>query len=106
MRPAFEEGRIDLPYGTPDAIEKVRPYRRQLVNFTEETAAKRRANVRVDLVMAGWFPWQRISSALRNGREPPTMKLGSELSYPTFGGSSAPWNETGYPGGTQYPRGR
>jgi hypothetical protein len=48
-------------------MHRVKRHRRQLVAFTEETNATRSKNVKIDLVMDGWLPWERIEKALRRG---------------------------------------
>lgn len=52
----FDEGRIDLPYGTPEARGKVETYARQLLHFTDDHQRQRRSKFASDLLMASWFP--------------------------------------------------
>ena len=102
MRPAFKDLRIDLPFGTHEAIKKVKPYRRQLVTFTETTAASRKKNVKSDLVMAGWFPWKIIQRKVVGDVGDLTLVEDSKgSSYP--GGATSYPGQTKYPGQTQYP---
>lgn len=104
MRPAFQAGQIDLPYGTLEARTKVKQYRRQLVTFEEASAATRKRNVRVDIVMAGWFPWKKISRTLDGHDRDAQLVLSPGASYPGYGKTTeAPWSATPYRGATPYP---
>lgn len=98
MRPSFEDLTIDIPYGTPEAVGKMQKLRNQLVAFTDESKSQRKRSVPIDLVMAMWFPWDRIQQAMRNhGAERIRVHhqlKGGWLSYPGLDvGSFGDWNE-------------
>ena len=62
MSELFHNGQIDVPWGSPETVEKMAVYRRQLVYFSSVAAAKSRhsrTGYKSDILMASWFPWAR-----------------------------------------------
>ena len=62
MSELFRDGQIDVPWGSPETIEKMALYRRQLIYFSSNAATKSRharTGYKSDILMASWFPWAR-----------------------------------------------
>ncbi len=59
--PAFEDKRINLPYGDDETRGRVEVLINQFVNFTDN-ANNHRTSYKTDLVMAAWFPEPTIQS--------------------------------------------
>jgi len=61
MSELFEKGQIDIPWGSPESIEKMALYRRQLVYFSSTASRSKHARTgyKSDILMASWFPWTR-----------------------------------------------
>ena len=60
MRPAFQEGIINLPYMGFEAQEKVNLYTSQLVYFSSAKNKSKTVGTKTDIVMASWFPMRAI----------------------------------------------
>lgn len=56
MARLFDEGTIDLPYGSSAAKAKIETYTRQLLHFTDDHRRQRNNKMASDLLMASWFP--------------------------------------------------
>lgn len=93
------EGRplIDLPYGDAEAVDKVRVYEQQLLNFEPQAGTQARNRRLFDVGMAGWFPetqirlWSIEMSAViefENGDGYADIRLGDSYR----GGAAAAWN--------------
>lgn len=96
MAPMYHSGRINLPYGTPEARRKTNLLLRQLGNWTTE--GLRRPTRKTDIKMASWFPfptilkWQKETRAL-------ALELHEEASYPGLNTLDDVGWRTNYPGG-------
>ncbi len=98
MAPWYEDGTIDLPYGTAEARKKVNMLLRQLELWTTD-GVKRGKGRKTDIKMASWFPFPDI---VKWGLEDRSVSLqsGYEASYPGINRfQSVPWADTAYPGG-------
>lgn len=78
MVPMFDNGQIDLPYADDEARRKTDMYIAQLLRFTGDT---RQANMKhmSDMVMASWFPKDRIRVARYAEVSRATRREGSEM---------------------------
>jgi hypothetical protein len=103
MAADYHEGRINLPYRTPEAQRKVDALIKELTVFTTE-AKKQRRN-KSDILMAQWFPWSRVIKRWRKemGGHRLHVKPNYHQSYSSLRTLSpnahAPWGSTKYPGG-------
>jgi hypothetical protein len=96
MAPWYHSGRIILPYGTPRARKKVNMLLRQLELWTSEGVVRK--GKKTDIKMASWFPFPQIIKWGKEDRQV-SLQLTSSQSYPGISSfSSAPWNQTQYPG--------
>ncbi len=95
MAPWYHEGRIVLPYGTPEARKKVNLLLRQLELWTV-TGVRRGRNRKTDIKMASWFPFSQIIKWLKEDRKIRLEEIGT-AEYPGYGFTQAPWH-TAYPG--------
>ena len=95
MAPWYHSGRIDLPYGTADARQKVNMLLRQLELWTTDGVLRGR-NRKTDIKMASWFPFPTV---IKWGKADRQVRLQEEIEtgYPGLGFTQAPW-ETTYPG--------
>ena len=92
----YHSGRINLPYGTPEARRRVNILLRQLELWTSDGLAKRG---KTDVKMASWLPFPRVQK-WQYDNDDLELVLESNQSYPGIGNSNAaPWGYTGYPGG-------
>ena len=60
MRPLFQEKKINLPYLSYEAQEKVNLYTSQLVYFSSARTKSKTVGTKTDIVMASWFPMRAI----------------------------------------------
>lgn len=58
----MEAGNLSIPWKGSDTQDKWMEYRRQLINFSRETTKR----TKTDIVMASWFPEQRITSWVKD----------------------------------------
>ncbi len=92
----YHSGRINLPYGTPEARRKVNVLLRQLELWTSDGLT---GKGKTDVKMAHWLPFPRMQRWQYDTDEV-ELELVSEQSYPGIGrNNNAPWGFTGYPGG-------
>jgi hypothetical protein len=97
MAPMYHDGSIDLPYGDSDSRKKTNMLLRQLELWTTDGVVNKKH--KTDIKMASWFPFPYFVKMMKEERKA-TLHIGSESSYPSYGGtSSAPWAATQYPGG-------
>ena len=92
----YHSGRINLPYGTPEARRKVNILLRQLELWTTDGLT---GKGKTDVKMASWLPFPRMQR-WQYEADDVELVLVSDQSYPGIGDSnSAPWGYTAYPGG-------
>ena len=60
IRPMFQEKKINLPYLSLEAQEKVNLYTSQLVYFSSARNKSKSVGTKTDIVMASWFPMRSI----------------------------------------------
>ncbi len=60
IRPMFQENKINLPYLSLEAQEKVNLYTSQLVYFSSARNKSKSVGTKTDIVMASWFPMRSI----------------------------------------------
>ena len=95
--PWYEDGTIDLPYGTAEARKKVNMLLRQLELWTTDGIPRGR-NVKTDIKMASWFPFPDILRWARAERQV-ALQLSEEQSYPGISSFNQSGWSTPYPGG-------
>ena len=96
LAPLYENGTIDLPYGTNEARRKTNSLLRQLELWTTDGVKNRKA--KTDIKMAMWFPFVgKIWSFIREHKIP-NLHISNESSYPDEGHDESPWASQ-YPGG-------
>lgn len=92
----YHSGRINLPYGTPEARRKVNVLLRQLELWTSDGLT---GKGKTDVKMASWLPFPRMQR-WQYDTDDVELELVSEQSYPGIGrNNQAPWGYTNYPGG-------
>ncbi len=96
MAPRYHDGRISIPAGNNEARRKFRSLLRQLELWTTDGVIKK--NVKTDVKMAQWFPFEYILKLEKNERAL-TLHHSPQASYPSYQGNTAPWGTTGYVGG-------
>jgi hypothetical protein len=90
MMRLFREGKVNLPYGTSVAREKVNLYTHQMVHFSDDVTKRNRS--RTDVLMASWFPtkvirrWQKEFVAQMSVTYEPSF-----LGYDTDRSNTPPW---------------
>ena len=96
MAPRYHDGRISIPAGTNHARRKFRSLLRQLELWTTDGVIKK--NVKTDVKMAQWFPFEYILRLEKQDRAL-TLNHDQGAAYPGYTGNDAPWGNTMYPGG-------
>ncbi|NNL48982.1 MAG: hypothetical protein HKO76_11535 [Acidimicrobiia bacterium] len=81
MARLYDEGLVDLPFGDEPTRAKVKLYERQMLQFTEGSAARlARSNRKSDVLMASWFPqkvirrWQKETQAQMSSSHEPAYE--------------------------------
>lgn len=91
MTRLFEQGKIDLPYGTPEARAKTDLYLKQAYNFTDDGSQQRRR--KSDVLMASWFPQKPIRRLLREHQAAIDVQYSPMFeAYQQSEWNSAPWS--------------
>jgi len=85
MSDLFDQQIIDIPWGSPDSIEKMAIYRRQLVYFSSTASRSKHARTgyKSDVLMASWFPWARTIRRQRKEWEA-EVEYEYDQSYPAY----------------------
>ena len=96
MAPRYHDGRISIPAGTNEARRKFRSLLRQLELWTTDGVIKK--NVKTDVKMAQWFPFEYILKLEKKERAV-TLNHDPQAAYPSYQGNRAPWGTTNYVGG-------
>ena len=96
--PLYHEGKVTLPYGTPEAVRKTNAFITQLTNFTNERAKKPGKS---DILMASWFPHATIIKRWKRDSRESRVRQDQPYSFPDYVTSTTemiPWGPTTYPG--------
>jgi hypothetical protein len=85
MTELFRDGTIDIPWGSPESVEKMALYRRQLVYFSSTASQSKHARTgyKSDILMASWFPWARSIRRMRKEWEA-EIEREYDPSYPGY----------------------
>jgi len=98
MAPWYHEGRVNLPYGTAGARDKVNLLLGQLQNWTTDGSRRKGRGRLTDIKMASWFPFPTIIKWGNEDRQV-SLHVGDESSYPGLTSMNSVGWSTPYPGG-------